>query len=402
MNKTWERKTAAYLTSQAVTLFGSSLVQFAIIWYIARETSSGLYVTLSIVCAFAPQVVVSLFAGVWADRYSRKLLIAFADGGIAFFTLLLALVMMLGKIETLWAMLVISAIRSVGAGIQVPAVNALLPQLVPEDKLMKVNGYNSGIQSAINFAAPAAAGAILSYGKLHHILFIDVITAAIGISVLLCIQVPMHRRKERAGGYLDELKEGLAYAWSHRLVRRVLLLCGAYMILIVPCAFLNVLMVTRTFGDSYWYLTANEMVFFVGAAAGGLLLGSWGGFKNRFATLGLGVAFFGLLTLLIGFTYDFYVYLVLMMLIGLSMPFGSTPVMTLLQERVEPGMQGRVFALYSIIISALLPLGTAVFGPLADLMPIQYLMIGTGAATMLLPLAVVADKKFYRTGIRTE
>ncbi len=402
MNKTWERRTAAYLASQAITLFGSSLVQFAIIWYIARETSSGLYVTLSILCAFVPQIIISLFAGVWADRYSRKLLIAFSDGGIAAFTLLLALVIMLGKVETLGAMLAISAIRSVGAGIQIPAVNALLPQLVPEDRLMKINGYNSGIQSVIHFASPAAAGAVLSFGKLHHILLIDVITAAIGIGVLLCIQVPPYEKKERTGGYLDELKKGLVYGWSNRLVRRILLLCGVYMILIVPCAFLNVLMVTRTFGDSYWYLTANEMVFFVGAAAGGLILGSWGGFKNRFATLSVGVAAFGLLTFLVGITYNFYVYLVLMALIGLSMPFGSTPVMTLLQERVEPGMQGRIFALYSMIASSLLPLGTAVFGPLADVMPIQYLMIGTGVATMLLPIALVADKAFYQEGIRTE
>ena len=396
----WQRKTAAYLLSQSITLFGSSLVQFAIIWYIARETSSGVYVTLSIIFAFAPQVLVSLFAGVWADRYDRKLLILCGDGGIALATLVLALTMLRGM-NFLWAMLLISAIRSVGTGIQMPAVNAMLPQLVPADKLMQVNGINGSLQSVINLVSPALAAAILSYGQLYHILFIDVITAAIGIGILLCIRIPLHKKAQlgQHGGYFDELKAGIRYCLQHRFIKRLMVACMIYMILIVPCAFLNVLLVTRTFGDSYWYLTANEMVFFIGAAAGGLILGAWGGFKNRMATLSLGVVAFGLLTFLVGFCYDFSIYLGLMLLIGIVMPFGSTPLMVLLQEKVAPDMQGRVFGLYQIIFSAFLPVGTAIFGPLADVVSIQSLMIVSGMLLIVFGLVLRGNPALYREGI---
>ncbi|MGF7011887.1 MFS family permease [Lachnospiraceae bacterium PF1-22] len=91
----WKRNAALFITSQGVTLFGSSIVQMAIIWKVALETSSGLWVTLLTLAATIPQTVISLLGGVWADRYPRKRLIIMADGGIAAVTLMLALVFML-------------------------------------------------------------------------------------------------------------------------------------------------------------------------------------------------------------------------------------------------------------------------------------------------------------------
>jgi len=399
-NSSWKRRTAAYMTSQAITLFGSSITQFAIVWFIAKTTASGVWVTLTIVCAFAPQVVISLFAGVWADRYNRKLLIMLADAGIAAATLILAFLMLNG-FDFLWIILIISGIRSLGAGIQTPAVSALIPQLVPEDKLMKVNGINGSVQSMVNLAAPAVAGAVLSYGEIYYILLIDVVTAVVGIGVLSFVPIPMYQKaaEKMEGGYFADLKEGLRYSLGNRFIRQLMIISIVYALLIVPCAFLNVLMVTRTFGDSYWYLTLNEMLFFVGAAAGGLLIGAWGGFKNRVNTLSLGLFAFGALTLIIGFIYTFWIYLIIMFLIGVSMPLGNTPFMTMLQENVEPGMQGRVFGLYSIVFSAFLPIGTVIFGPLADVVPIQWLMIGSGAALMLLAVFVRCHKSFFEHGM---
>ena len=104
----WKKNTALFLTSQAITMFGSSLVQFAIIWYVAKETRSGIMVTLMTICGFLPQVLISIFAGVWADRYSRKRLIIFADAGIAAVTLVLALIIMNSE-RFFWALTVISA-----------------------------------------------------------------------------------------------------------------------------------------------------------------------------------------------------------------------------------------------------------------------------------------------------
>jgi len=63
-----DRKIALFLLSQNVSLFGSSVVGFAIIWYITLETSSGMWLMLSTICSMLPQVIISLWGGVWADR----------------------------------------------------------------------------------------------------------------------------------------------------------------------------------------------------------------------------------------------------------------------------------------------------------------------------------------------
>ena len=112
----WKKNIFAFLTSQTISLFGSSLVQFAIIWYITLVTSSGIMMTVSTGCAFLPQILISLFAGVWADRYSRKYLIMIADGAIAVSTLLLAILFLSGY-QQLWLMFAALAIRSAGTGI---------------------------------------------------------------------------------------------------------------------------------------------------------------------------------------------------------------------------------------------------------------------------------------------
>ena len=188
----WKRKTLLFLISQCITLFGSMIVQMSIIWYVTLKTSSGGWVAAFTICSYLPQFLISFFAGVWADRYSRKKLIILADGVITVTTLVMFLVMPMISSDSilLSALLAVSIIRSVGAGIQTPAVNAVIPQLVPEEYLMKYNGLNATVQSIVQFAAPAVAGAVLSIGTFRATLFIDILTALVGIGLLSCVLLP--------------------------------------------------------------------------------------------------------------------------------------------------------------------------------------------------------------------
>lgn len=168
---TWKGKTFRFLTAQTISLFGSSLVQYAIVWYITLTTSSGKMLTISTLCGFLPQILISLFAGVWIDRYDRKRLIMLSDGVIAFSTLLLALAFLSGY-KNIWFLFAVLIIRSAGTGIQTPAVNAIFPQLVPKEHLMRMNGLNSTLSSFMMFLSPAAGGAILSAAPLEAALLL--------------------------------------------------------------------------------------------------------------------------------------------------------------------------------------------------------------------------------------
>ncbi|MDL2288521.1 MFS transporter [Oscillospiraceae bacterium OttesenSCG-928-F05] len=393
-------KIILFLLSQAVTLFGSSLVQYAMMWYVARVTDSGSMMALFTICGFLPQVLVSLFAGVWADRYDRRKLIMYADGGIAAATLILCIMMVLGY-EGMAPIFIISAVRSVGAGIQTPAVSALIPQIVEEKQLMRVNSLNGTIQSFVMLVAPVAGAGLLAVGSMPVVLMIDVVTAAVGIGVMLALRIPPHERAERQVDThpLEDLREGLRYAWQSFFIRRMTVYYLITSILIVPAAMFNVLFVTRSYGDSYLYLALNEAAFFIGSLVGGVVLAAWGGFKNRLKTLAAGCSVYGLATVFMGLVPPFWLYLVVMLLAGLTMPTFQSPVMVLMQEKVQGDMLGRIFSLMQIVSTLVMMVATALTGAAADMIPIAWIMLGAGALLLLLGGVFVLDRKFAQEGL---
>lgn len=392
-------KAALFLASQAVSLLGSSIVQFAIIWYVTLETSSGGWVALLSAAAYIPQFLISFFSGVWADRYPRKLLIIAADGAIALATLALVLLLpQISRNETVYiALVVISVIRSLGTGIHTPAVNATVPQLVAEEHLMKFNGINATVQSVVQFAAPAIAGSILTWGSFRGTLMVDVVTAMVGIGLLGAIVIPFEKRTETAPVF-DEMQEGIRYAAKERFIGKLIMLFGLFIFLCVPAGFLATLFVSRYYGDTYFHMTLVEVIGFLGMMAGGLLISTWGGFKRHTKTLLVGMMSFGLLAILMGLVKNFYVYLVLMAVYGVALTMVQTASTTLLQEHSTPEMSGRIFGLFGAAYSSFLPIGMVVFGLLADRISMRLLMVVSGGLLILMATVMFLNKSFYRHG----
>lgn len=387
----WKGRTVRFLTAQTISLLGSSLVQYAIIWHITLTTSSGAMMTLSTVCGFAPQILISLFAGVWIDRYPRRRIIMLADGMIAAATLLLAILFLAG-LGNVWLLFAALMVRSAGAGVQTPAVSALIPQIVPQEHLMRVNGVQSTLSSITLLLSPAISGAILSAASIEATFLIDVVTAAAGIAITLTVPVPF-QPADRAESPIRQIGQGLRYLREQRFVRRLLLSQMAVLILISPAAFLTPLMVSRTFGAEVWYLTASEMTFSLGMVAGGVLIAAWGGFRSRIHTTLAAGLLYGALMIGLGAAPVFWAYLACNLLIGVTSPCYNAPITVLIQERVAPEMHGRVFSLMQIASSCALPLGMVFFGPLADWVSVQALLIGCGTAVMLLIGALAVSRR---------
>ena len=391
----WKRKTLLFLISQCITLFGSMIVQMSIIWYVTLKTSSGGWVAAFTICSYLPQFLISFFAGVWADRYSRKKLIILADGVITVATLVMFLVMPMISLDSilLSALLAVSIIRSVGAVIQTPAVNAVIPQLVPEEYLMKYNGLNATVQSVVQFAAPAVAGAVLSIGTFRATLFIDILTALVGIGLLSCVLLPKQEASNENVSVFSEIKAGIRYSFSDKLIGKILIVYGLYILLCVPAGFMAALLVSRVYGDVYWYLTALELVGFAGMTLGGVLMGVWGGFKSRIKTFALGLFVLSLMTIGMGVSPYFILYLVLMFVYSIALTMIQTATTTIIQEKADSSMQGRVFGLMGAMYSGFLPVGMAIFGPLADVMPLQWIIVGSGIALAGVTIYLQATSK---------
>ena len=391
----WKRKTLLFLASQCITLFGSMIVQMSIIWYVTLKTSSGGWVAAFTICSYLPQFLISFFAGVWADRYNRKKLIILADGVITIATFIMFLVIPLISTDfvLLGALLVISIIRSIGAGVQTPAVNAVIPQLVPEEYLMKYNGMNATMQSIIQFVAPAVAGTVLSIGTFRSTLFIDIVTALIGIGLLSCVLLPKQETSNENVSVFAEIKAGIFYAFSDKIIGKILIVYGLFILLSVPAGFMAALLVSRVYGDVYWYLTAVELVGFAGMALGGVLMGVWSGFKSRVKTFAFGLLILSIMTIGMGVSPYFILYLVMMFVYSIALTMIQTATTTIIQEKTQESMLGRVFGLMGAMYSGFLPIGMAIFGPLADMLPLQGIMVGSGIALILLTVYLQIKSK---------
>lgn len=374
----WNRYITRFLVAQTISLLGSSIVQYAIIWYITLTTSSGKMITLSTLCGFLPQILISFFAGVWIDRYSRKRIVIITDCLIASATLVLVFSFLIGH-KNIWLLLAVLAIRSAGTGVQTPAVNAIIPQIVPKRYLMKINGINSTLSAIIMFVSPAISGAVLSIATLEETLFIDILTALIGTSITATVPIESLKIERRiVESHFIKVKEGIFYLKKHDFIRNILSFQLLVLFLISPSAFLTPLMVSRTFGTEVWRLTMSEMTYSFGMIVGGAIIASWGGFKKKLNTTLVAGGFYGIMMIGLGVAPVFIAYLICNMLIGIASPCYNTPITATIQENVAAEMQGRIFSFMQIATSCALPLGMMFFGPLADIINIQNLLIISG------------------------
>ncbi len=394
----WKRLTIFFLGGQAISLFGSALVQYALIWYVTMGTQSGGMVTIATLVGFVPMMLVTPFGGVWADRMNRRFVIAAADGLVAVSTLALLLAFLAGY-GSYTLVFIAMAVRALGGGVQGPAVGALLPQIVPAQKLGQVNGYNTSIQAGVNLVAPMAAGGIYAFATIEWILAIDLITAVIGIGILLLlVKVPAHERARVAAeqsGFQD-LKDGVRYIHRNGLLRRLIFYFAMTNFLVTPLALLTPLQVTRVFANDPIYLPIMEASFAIGMLIGGLIIGAWGGFKSRVTTIAISMIATGVLAVAIGIPITFWLYCTWMFLCGVVLPGVNTPAVTIIQLSTDEQYMGRIFSVVNMIGIAAMPMAMVIFGPLSDHMPIETILIGTGIAIVALGIVLLRDRQAHQ------
>ncbi len=176
---------------------------------------------------------------------------------------------------------------------------------------------------------------------------------------------------------------GIKYCFSDKFIRKVLFTYGAFMLLCVPSGFLIGLLIERTFGKGYIYLSIIEMIGFLGMVLGGLIIGVFGGLKIEIRPFSSNII------LCYFFNYSrscntslaiFYIYV----FTNFSIPIIQASAMTMLQEHVAPQMLGRVLSLPIIIYTGFIPLGMMIFGPMADVISINNLIIIAGIILLFL------------------
>ena len=369
------------LVPQSLSLFGSSVLQFALIWTIVYAYGSGRMLLLSTLAAFIPQIAVSLLIGPVLDRFSRKVLIAVSDALSALAALLFLALRFCGNAGAA-VIIPLIAVRAVCQGVQTPAYDALLPLLAPRGDLVRANGMKGVASSAVMLLSPAAAAFLfpLPYG-LEAALLLDVVTAVTAIASISVQRLPAAPGEGRIN-----LRSGFEYCIRNRSLLLLLVLNALVLFSISPGAFMTPLFLSREYGASSYVLSVSEMTYSAGMIAGGIIVSACGGVLGRRREYAFSAAIYGCALLLMGAVHGIHAYLVLNFLIGVSSPFYSALFSSEVQRRTEEGMLGRIMALLSVSNTVSLPLGMVLFGPLADVIPIRAVFMASGLLAVAVSL----------------
>ncbi len=393
-NKNWQRPFFTIWIGQAISLLGSQLVQFALIWYITAETGSATALAAATMVALLPAVFLSPFIGTLVDRWNRKRIMLVADTVIALATLVMVALFALEVIQ-LWHLYVLLFVRSIGGNFHRPAMTSSTSLMVPKEHLTRIQGLNQMLNGGLNIVSAPLGALLIELLPTQGVLAIDVVTAAIAITLLFFVTVPEPERQtipDEKPSMWREMKAGFQYvvAW-----RGLLYIAGFATILnfiLSPAVSLLPLLIKDHFGGGALELGWVNSAFGIGVVLGGLLLGAWGGFKRRVATALVGIAGIGIGSLLIGLAPAKVLILALVanLIIGIAQPIANGSLGAILQAVVDPAMQGRVFSLVGSVAMAMMPIGLAFAGPLSDRFGIQIWFIVGGIVFLVLTLLMLA------------
>ena len=383
--QSWKHTFAIIWSGQLVSILSSSIVAYAIIFWMSVETRSAEVLALSAIAGMLPQAVLGLFVGVYIDRWDRKRTMILADSFIALCTLGLAVLFWIDAAE-LWHIYLLLACRSAGSAFHVPAMQASVPLLAPQSQLTRIAGVNQVISSLSDIAGPALGALLLSLTSIGNILLLDVAGALVACTTLLFVRIPNPERPDRRPDLLREFREGFTAMHSQPGLGWFFGIAIAVWFLIMPVGVLFPLMTLNHFGGGTWEMSFVEIIWGGGALLGGAIMGARNYPVNRIVLINLMYLVVGLSFLCSGLlpVSGFYGFAALTAAAGISSSVFNASFVSVLQTRIEAGLLGRVLSLYRSF--GLLPsaLGLLSAGFLAERVGLTTTFIISGSLICLL------------------
>jgi len=388
----WKKRFFTIWSGQSASLFGSSLVQFALVWYITLETGSATVLAIAFMAALVPQIAVGPFAGAVVDRSDRKKVMIVADGFIALATLFLALLFLLNVVE-IWHIVALLLVRSLGGAFHWPAFTASTSLMVPKEQLPRINGLNQAVFGVANIGGPAAGAVLLVLLPMQGILAVDILTALVAITTLLAVAIPNPARDEHAEkkSVMRDVRDGLNFVrgWPGAMV--LIVVAAIINFLFTPTDALLPILTLDHFGGGAEEFAALQVSIGIGMVAGGVALGVWGGFKSRMLTICFALGATGLSMMAIGLAPSgwYLMALVAIFAVGAFVSIVNAALVAVMQTVIPAAMQGRVFSLISSSVLAMTPLGLAIGGPTADWLGPQVWYVVAGLISAVIGMVLV-------------
>lgn len=376
-----------FFISQGCSILGSTIVSFTIIWYITLMSFSSMAVAISIVCTYTPQIIISIFSGVWGDKYNKKILIILGDIITAISTFILVVLFILGY-KSMYLIYLLCIFRSIGSGIQTPLENAFISRICSKNLLQKVNSIYSMLNSVINIISPSIAALLLSWIDFEFILCIDFITAIIAILLLLKIKYKEIIYKENTSkSIFASFKDGINYLQTSYYLRNMIIFYLIFYFFMSVPGFLTPVLVSTKFSSDSIYLAINETIWFIGNGIGGFVMYKITS-KSRLLFMAISCFLFGILVLGLGLSYTFEMYIVIMLLAGIVMVIFNTSNITIIQENTDRFMISRVFSNMNILTNIATIIGISFWGVVGNVLLVDSLLVISGICIIFLSLFI--------------
>ncbi|MEG0155270.1 MAG: MFS transporter [Lachnospiraceae bacterium] len=384
--KNWKKNFMTIWCGQAVSQFSSSILQFAIVWYLTDKTKSAMVLSAAMFMGFLPQALLGPVVGVFIDRYPRKIIMIVSDLFIAGVSLLLVLFNQGGTIP-IWLILIVLGLRSIGTAFHHPSLQAATPQLVPMEQLTKCAGYSQSLESISMILSPAIAAVLYTAWSLQSIILLDVAGAIVAVAALCISVVPSHlsgeppiRRK-----VLQEAKEGFTILRSNKGMMELVMIGALYTIALMPISALFPLMCMSYFKGTSVEASIAEIVFSVGFLIGSFILAKWGGTRNKIYTIVGSYLLMSAALLVSGFLSPnaFPLFAVMAGIMGISGPFYWGMYTPLLQQQFQKEHLGRVISLSGSIRLLAGPIGLGLSGLVSERFGVEKWFLVSGVLTIL-------------------
>ena len=363
---------------QLISLLGSNIVQFTIVWWITIETGSEFMLGLSTFLGFGSQLLMMPLAGVFIDRWSRKKVIATVDFLQALLTFGLIYCFII-EIANIWYVLGVITLRGVFQAFHRPAIKAIIPLLVPQNKLSRINGLNYLFNGCILVSGPVIAALLLEIYTLNEILWIDVFTFIIAVIPTIIIAIPevFRGKKTNQRSFRKDLSEGFIFIQNTKGLLALLAIFTAANFFLRPLYVLLPLFVSNVHQGGAGELALLFSLGQLGLVVSSLIMSIWKGFKRNTSgvVLGIFIMYLGFAICVFAPIGEFLYLIIGMFVVGFGLPVANVASQTIWQKIVPPEKLGRVYSVRLAIAQGSGPIAILLSGIFGEIFSIHFVLI---------------------------
>ena len=378
-DEAWRLRFWSIFLGQALSLVGSAITQFVLLWWITDKTGSAAALATAGMAMLLPQAVLGPLGGVFADRHDRQIIMILTDLVSALCVLLLIMMFEYANVE-LWQIYVLMATRSAMQAFQGPATMASVATLVPPDFVPRAAGFNQTVQGLSMVGAAPLGALLLSFVPVKYALGVDVLTAAIGISPLLFVTIPpVISTSSRHVRIWAQFRDGIQRIWSDRSLRGLYMLVTITTMFFMPLFTMIPLLVKSRYHGGPPQLALLESLTGVGMIIGGILVAVIAPKRKVPWVLGgMSLSCF-LIAATAWLPPELFLVCGALWLIGASaFMLANASLMAVLQTVIAQDFQGRAISVLTTMNAVAAPVGLAIANPLGEFLGVSWLFFVFG------------------------